>query len=77
MRKSTAGTKSAKTPELKEAATVYTDNGTAQTLDGKQIARNVATYSRMWHVNVDVFRCIREKQETAMSAGFEFHRKNK
>jgi len=82
MNKGKAQTKSAKRQsktEQKEApvSTIYTDNGTNYTLDGKQIARNVATYSRMYKVNVDIFRCIKEKQETTMSSGYELHRKNK
>lgn len=46
-------------------------------MDGKSIARNFATYGKMWRINTDIRRCIAEKCETSMRGGFELQKKNK
>lgn len=64
-----------KAPQTKWVSTIYTSNGIS--LDGKSIARNFATYGKMWRINTDIRRCIAEKCETAMRGGFELQKKNK
>lgn len=46
-------------------------NGTI--LDGKNIARNNATYSTMFRINTDIRRCIKEISETSVKSGYEIH----
>lgn len=40
-------------------------------LDGMGIARNNAQFYKMYRVNTDIRRAIKEKQETSMKKGFE------
>ena len=44
-------------------------NGTI--LDGKNIARNNATYSIMFRINTDIRRCIKEISETSVKSWYE------
>lgn len=58
----------------KAAAVAYetqysTQNGTI--LDGKQIARNNATYSKMFRINTDIRRCVKEISETSVKSGYQ------
>lgn len=70
-------TTKAKDVAIKGVTTTFIDSGSNVILDGKQIARTAQTFARMWHINTDIRRCIREKQETSMKAGYELHRQNK
>lgn len=76
MKRTTKKAKANPKSEIKNVST-FTDVGTTTLLDGKAVARNVATYSRMWHINTDIRRCVAERQETSMKAGYELHRTNK
>lgn len=40
-------------------------------LDGMGIARNNAQFYKMYRVNTDIRRAIKEKQETSMKNGYE------
>ena len=42
-------------------------------LDGQGITRNNSQYYKMYRVNTDIRRAIKEKQETSMKKGYEIH----
>lgn len=44
-------------------------------LDGKQIARNYLTYSKMFRINTDIRRCVKEISETSAKSGYDIKRK--
>jgi hypothetical protein len=46
-------------------------------LDGQKIARNNAQFYKMYRINTDIRRAIKEKQETSMKSGYEIRRKVK
>lgn len=69
-----------KTQTEKSAPIAYETQFSAQNgliLDGKQIARNNATYSRMFRINTDIRRCIKEISDTSVKSGYEIHNKLK
>ena len=58
----------------KAAAVAYETQYSSQNgaiLDGKQIARNNATYSRMFRINTDIRRCVKEISETTAKSGYQ------
>lgn len=40
-------------------------------LNGKEVARNMETYFRMYRVNADLRRCIEEVQQTCCKSGYQ------
>lgn len=58
----------------KAAAVAYETQYSSQNgaiLDGKQIARSNATYSRMFRINTDIRRCVKEISETTAKSGYQ------
>jgi phage portal protein BeeE len=66
--------KKAQKPEQKTAPYHYETQYNGQNgiiLDGKAIARNHATYSRMFRINTDIRRCVKEISETSAKSGYD------
>jgi HK97 family phage portal protein len=69
--------KSAPTEEKSVAYSLRYGNYDGTILDGQKIARNNAQFYKMYRVNTDIRRAIKEKQETSMKSGYEIRRKLK
>lgn len=69
--------KNANTEEKSVAYSLRYGNYDGTILDGQKIARNNAQFYKMYRVNTDIRRAIKEKQETSMKSGYEIRRKVK
>lgn len=66
-----------KTEKSEEKSVAYSlryGNYDGTILDGQKIARNNAQFYKMYRVNTDIRRAIKEKQETSMKSGYEIRR---
>lgn len=69
-----------KTEKSEEKSVAYSlryGNYDGTILDGQKIARNNAQFYKMYRVNTDIRRAIKEKQETSMKSGYEIRRRVK
>lgn len=75
--KKSATTKKPKATEEKSVAynVRYGNSYDGLFLDGQKIARNNAQFYKMYRVNTDIRRAIKEKQETSMKSGYEIRQK--
>jgi len=76
IKKTWLATKS-KTEEKSVAYSLRYGNYDGTILDGQKIARNNAQFYKMYRINTDIRRAIKEKQETSMKSGYEIRRKVK